>query len=554
MRHRNRILQGLVVAALAILLFVESVVQLGTSGDVSQSEQELQEAWKEAQSVPSAAYPETVTYTLAKMTGENNSNMPKGDTYEDNAYTRYLNEKLNVQNEDVIEISEDDNYESYVRRLVIEGNMPDVMIVSDKEYLDTLVKNDLVEDLTAAYDDCTSDTIKEIYNSYGTSLLNSVTYNGKLMALPSTQIYSGCSLFWVRQDWLDALGLSKPSTIDDVENIVLAFKENQMGGEGNIGLACTANPVARQNSNYSMDPVFAAYQAYPQIWTKGTDGQLSYGSLSDNTRAALQKLSQWYQEGVIDPDYMMRTPTEINQLVADGKCGAFFGWWWAPNSPLMSAKEADPDADWVPYLITDDSDNVNSYIPYQDAQYVVVRKGYEHPELVMKIITALFDDARFQGDSTMEMDDYLALGVDTTARPLVINCDYSDAVFQTTKNIKAGLGRRVDIRSLSTLEQTYVRQCRTYLNGNTEEVATWSAYASRLQAVNMMEKGNVSYINEDYAQGFEGTMSQDLLDMEVLSFMKIITGEEPISYYDTFITNWIEDGGSELTKQIQTNR
>ena len=41
----------------------------------------------------------------------------------------------------------------------------------------------------------------------------------------------------------------------------------------------------------------------------------------------------------------------IAELIVDGKCGSFFGPWWAPNNPLMEAMEKNPDAVWEPYLI-----------------------------------------------------------------------------------------------------------------------------------------------------------------------------------------------------------
>ena len=66
------------------------------------SEKELQ-AWEEAKNTPYGKYPELITYTLGKMTGGNRSNMPERDTYEDNVYTRYLRECLNIQNKDVFE-------------------------------------------------------------------------------------------------------------------------------------------------------------------------------------------------------------------------------------------------------------------------------------------------------------------------------------------------------------------------------------------------------------------------------------------------------------------
>lgn len=502
--------------------------------------EKLKEAYEEAASTPTVPYPETVTYTLAKMTAFGDSFMPEGDTYEDNAYTRFLKDFLNVQNKDVIEVSEDENYDLYVSRLIAEENMPDVVLLSDLDEVKRLAEEGIIEDLSTAYEECTSDTIKEIYEGYGPELLESVTVDGKLMALPSTQVYYGCSLFWVRQDWLDELGLDAPKTLDDVEKIVLAFRENNMGGAGNIGLACTDSMVGTGSSNYSLDPVFSAFGAYPQIWLKDGKGALQYGSVCEETKDALEYLNGWYEKGVLDEDYMMRTTTEIGNLVRDGHCGAFFGWWWAPNSPLLGSAAADKNAVWKPYLVGDDKGKVNSYVYAKGTQYIVVRKGYEHPEIVMKITTALFDNARFLNESTKEIDEYQINGVDVKTRPLVINCDYSDSVFRTTAQIQAALNGQVDVTQLSALERAYYEACKRYLNGE-KEPDFWAAYASRIEAVELMNEGDISYVNEDYVQSSNQPIPQEMQDFEILSFMKIITGEEDSSYFDTFVETWKND-------------
>ena len=69
--------------------------------DASQSESGAGEAAEvkrklmyEAMHTPLGKYPETVTYTLGKIAGANNSNLPVGNTYENNAYTRYLKKVL----------------------------------------------------------------------------------------------------------------------------------------------------------------------------------------------------------------------------------------------------------------------------------------------------------------------------------------------------------------------------------------------------------------------------------------------------------------------------
>ena len=62
------------------------------------------------------------------MTSVNNSNMPEGDTYTDNAYTRYIKNMINVQNIDAFE-AQDTQYNTNVSMAVSMGALPDIMMV-----------------------------------------------------------------------------------------------------------------------------------------------------------------------------------------------------------------------------------------------------------------------------------------------------------------------------------------------------------------------------------------------------------------------------------------
>ena len=130
--------------------------------------------------------------------------------------------------------------------MIAENNLPDVMLVSGPEEVEELAEYGMIEDLSDSYQEATSSRIKSMYSSYGKELLESVTIDGKLMALPSTQVYYGCNLFWVREDWRKELGLPEPSTLADVEQIIQAFRENDPGGNGNIGLPLCGNTVWRR--------------------------------------------------------------------------------------------------------------------------------------------------------------------------------------------------------------------------------------------------------------------------------------------------------------------
>ena len=66
----------------------------------------------------------------------------------------------------------EERYSELVNILVKDQNLPDIMVVTDREILKELVENDLVEDLTEVFEKCTSSRIKEMYESYGDALLD----------------------------------------------------------------------------------------------------------------------------------------------------------------------------------------------------------------------------------------------------------------------------------------------------------------------------------------------------------------------------------------------
>lgn len=173
----------------------------------------VQEAWDEAARTPLGKYPDTVEYTLGKIAGANNSNLPAGDTYEDNAYTRYLKEVLNIQNVDIFELEAGGSYEEALEMSIADRSIPDVLVVNGRDNLERLVKAGLIEDLTQVYEECTTDAIKEMYDSYGDDLLGSATFDGKLYAFPNTAIDDGHMLLWLRADWIRKLGARR--TPDD---------------------------------------------------------------------------------------------------------------------------------------------------------------------------------------------------------------------------------------------------------------------------------------------------------------------------------------------------
>ncbi len=513
--------------------------------------EEYRRAMEKAETTPYGAYPELVTYTLAQISGANNSNLPEGDTYEDNAYTRYLRKMLNIQN-DTVYMDTEERYSELVNILVKDQNLPDIMVVTDREILKELVENDLVEDLTEVFEKCTSSRIKEMYESYGDAVLNSGKFNGRLMAVPETVIDHGPNLLWLRKDWMEELGLEEPETLEDAFEIIDAFVQNRMGtedGETPVGLACDTNLVGTTSSSYSVDPVFDSFGANPQRWIS-QDGEIVYGSLTEETKEALDYLHKLYDRGILDRNFALRAPNNLRDLVVNGKCGAFFGLWWTPNNSLMESYEKNSEADWEPYYLQELADK-NVYESFRDNKYVVVRKGYEHPEIVMKIISVLFDYTRYEAEDAREVNEYFALNVDPTARPLVINVDYNEATYQVTENIEAALNGNYPEGNLTAIEQSYYQACSSYLSGNDYTAEDWAAYKSRISAVGLLVDKHYTPAVRSYLDDAGGEIPQSLRQFETSTFIQIIMGEKPVSYFETFVEQWYQQGGHELTQQIR---
>ena len=548
------------VLIFALLYILQNMIGCYNNTQSFHNKKETYEQYEEACNTPFGRYPETITYTLGKMTGENNSNMPENDTYENNAYTRYLKNKLNIQNKNAFE-DIGSNYDNMLNIAISEDNIPDVMVVDDYSYLKLLVENDMIEDLSDVYEKCASERIKDIYKSYGNEILDNVTFDGKLMALPETNIANGPNMLWLRKDWMDKLGLEPPKTFDDAINIIREFIEKDPGNNGKgktIGLACS--PELTNERKYSntgtVDVIFALFNSYPDQWIKDEDGNIVYGSVQNESKKALSYLNELYRNGILDKQFLLRNQNNIKDIIEQGQCGAFFGLWWSPNNPLMSSLNYDRSANWQPFMMPTNDDGSTSFCSQNPSnKFIVVRKGYEHPEIVMKECSVLFDYFNNNNKEAHEIMQYYANNVDPTARPFAVNIDYKDALIDCYKNITAVLNGEKDVNDLQLIEYSYYEQCRRYLkNPNEASVEDWAAYTSRISATSLLVNSNLNNVETYFFNKETKTMSKvwwKLKELEKQAYLKIITGEEPIDYFDKFVSEWYKQGGDIVTSEVR---
>lgn len=510
-------------------------------------------------------------YTLGRQT-QQNAKLPEGDTYEDNAYTRLVRDRLGAVCVDDFEAT-GDAYERQVSLSLAAGDLPDFMKVGNKELLDELVENDLVADLTESYDAYASDYLKEIYDSYGGRCLDTATYDGRLMALPGTNLDSAPNILWVRADWLDALELGiDPDgngriTLDELERMARAFLEADPDGTGNpvgIALAYWLNANDYGSATYCMTGIAGARGAMPRLWLRGADGKTVYGSVQPETKEALGLLHKWFGEGILDPQFGTRTWDDITALLTNGQTGIAFGVWHIPDWLLNSVRATHPQARLKAFVLEDESGKVNVFHNNAANGYIVVRKDYPHPELAVQIANVFYDELVNTEDlerTYPEVAAYQAIGVDNSARPFNIEVNPYTSLLDDYEDIRRGVAGEIRAEEARTAEsRNVIGNIKNYLaDPEHADIGDWSKYHSRMEGIELIRR-----LTEDDALAwvdpvFWGTTKTmeakwaNLQKLEEETFIKLVTGDLPMEAFDRFVTQWNEQGGAQILEEIDAS-
>ncbi|CAM4472416.1 MAG: extracellular solute-binding protein [Paenibacillus macerans] len=564
MLSKTKRASSLVLAALLVAASLAGCQNSDKGNNSSAAATANAPAWEEAMTTPFGKYPETVTYTVGQTAS--NYSMLDGTPYEkdnatDNVWTRYFKEKLNVQNIAKFEANDGTDYNQKVSMAIVSGEIPDIMVVPDYSTLQQLYENDLIADLTEAYNNTASDRIKEIYDSYGGRVLENAKFDGKLMAIPTTEISHGPGVLWLRKDWMDKLGLKEPKTLEDVENIITQFIEKDPGGNGpgkTVGLVVDNENVAGiSGGQYSLNNIFSLYGAYPKQWIDDGSGNAVYGSIQPEMKPALTKIADMYKKGLIDRQLAVRTGDDRKALLTGGKSGSFLDNWWG-SWTVADTLKLNPDAEWVSYVAPQSEDgSLTMFTGNPSSSYLVVRKGFEHPEAAVKMVSLQFDYQRYQekDEATLkEFEDYSNLNVGGS--PIMVNIDYYDAFYRNVDIMKEALETGDASKLISNNDINAYNSYKRYLDsvkkGEAPDSVAWAGYASSISTASMVKEANIKEVNPVFF-GTTPSMSlkwPTLSKMELEMYLRIITGDQTPDAFDNFVDSWKKTGGDIITKEV----
>lgn len=298
-----------------------------------------------------------------------------GSKPEDNAYTEFIKEgMLREHNVEVTFVPVPRWTEvEQLNNLLAAGDAPDVCVTYSYPTIQTYANMGGITDLTP-YLEANKNSLTHLWGLLTDQNIyyNQDPENGTIWAIEARLANSNRINTFVREDWLKKLNIKEPTTLEEFESMLNAFKDNAellLGAESkNMIPFSTSYDVGWRNDHLLGSFIPTAMSDKDQYTLGFDDRRLLYPGVKEGVK----KLNEWYNAGLIWKDfplYPAGDKTEDNMMKA-GYVGAFTHNWDYPyregeDSINNSLKRiVGPDAGYIAIMpFKDDMGTYRKFLP-----------------------------------------------------------------------------------------------------------------------------------------------------------------------------------------------
>lgn len=494
-------------------------------------------------------YDPPITLTTVR-TLESTVKFADGDSMENNVWTRAYEEEYGIKVKTLWAVDWS-QWEQKMNLTIASGEIPDFFRVNATQFKQ-LAEAGMIADLTEVYNENASEGLKSLLTEEGTMALDSATIDGKLMAIPFTSpSREGAQMIYIRSDWLKALNIPDPKTMDDLLKISEAFSTqdpDKNGTQDTYGLAVDKDFELLKG-------FFNSFHAYPGIMIKASDGNLTPGVIQPEVKTALAKLQEMFKAKQIDPEFGAKDLTKVFEMIANGKIGIMYYPYYAPLYPLQAGKDKDPSMEWKAFPIMGfDGNPPKSQVTLGVDSYWVVKKEVEHPEAILKMLE--FWLKTFYENTSVEIYEKFNTTPEDGNQVWLLN---NIAAYKAFKNVDESL------RIINALETNDTSKLNPEDKGVYDKILKfqsgdltnwgWNQIFNKGQSLSVSEyyRSNNLYLNDEFTTSPLDAMVQKspiLVKMYAETFTKIILGQSSVDEFDNFTKQWLELGGNEILAEV----
>lgn len=200
------------------------------------------------------------------------------------------------------------------------------------------IEDGVILNLTEYYENGQIPNMKATYEQYPMFEKLAKLDDGSIYCFPMIRVEDELSTYiglTLRADWLEALGMDVPKTYDELEAILVAFKEEK-GADYPLTTQMGFSPTLTGGYRVAMDMFI------------NDDGSVAYGYVENGYKDYLTMMNRWYDMGLLDPEFTTQDRATIDAKITGSRSGAYLGTpdsWLGTYMRLMT--EVDPSVNMV---------------------------------------------------------------------------------------------------------------------------------------------------------------------------------------------------------------
>lgn len=500
-----------------------------------------------------------ITFTTVANIG-GNIRFYDGDTPEDNIWTRYLLDRYGIELKHmwILQGSAGD-FDQRLNLSVLSGEVPDYFEIGGNVnmYRDFASSGVLME-VKPDFDRLANDHFKANQNVLDGLLWEAFKVNDRNYSIPNPKFrFQDNKSLFIRQDWLDALNLQAPTTIEEMYEVAYAFTFGDPNGSGRNDTIGFGFDNTIMSWMASLDPFFGAFGTLPGTWLKGIwieddAGNLVYPLFAGDAKGALAELNRWYRAGIVNQDFVTQNEQALAQLVGSGSLGMYYGSPWNPTWPQPDTRVNAPGAAWKAYPIPAGPGGQRSFdTPVVGGVGPVFSANFRHFDRWMEVMNDQIETSRTPGYGPVEE---AAIG-----RYYQVN---SDGILEKIEDREFMLGWNINnvlryLQIADYYDRGYRGDTAGYASvpvGVWSDIANFERVPEYLSALRLVASVADQAFIDQYQAAVPGDVHarvwEFLKSLENETISKIIMGELPVSAFDRFEAQWRSSGGDALAAEV----
>ena len=206
--------------------------------------------------------------------------------------------------------------------------------------------------------------------------------DGHIYSIPEISARGEINLFWLNKKWLDNLSLEEPKSMDDLYEVLKAFKEQDANGNGDPE---DEIPFSLTQGDYLGLLKYSGFSYDEGSMCAVIDGKLTYVPTTDYFREYVAYLAKLYQEGLLEQTSFTQGG---EQQQATGQSGDVYGSFWTMGAFLTVGR--DNDDDYV--VMTPFHEDTYPIITGIKVGTMAITDACEHPEVLMAWADYLYSE------------------------------------------------------------------------------------------------------------------------------------------------------------------